>query len=756
MAVAALLIGAAAPLKGATGKLAQLPAPGIKATHGLKLTIDSHWVTGSSYRPVQIIASTVPPAPATRDQTIRVRLSPDAWYQRLRVEKTFTLPQGATSATTTILVPQHEEWDQFRVEVSKNGREIEELSDVIDVSDSNANGTSELYPTLLVIDSDAPPLARRTNLLNTHQRMLRFGKQSQPPTQDLPDLRGVLKVYTYSGAFAGVTLTPGDRPNDLELLLMLEEVRGVDVLPPVDLPEQWIGLGGVDQVLISQPELEDLIRNHPLRWQSLRAWIAAGGCLFISEVGARFEHLESLEKQLQLPALPEVKQQNARYRNWNLPDRGPIATDRLTFSAGNVVYDEFDDFEDPSGNRPSQPPEKQGQEAPPLPKFAWRDLGMGLVVAIGPGDEFTAGDTNWGWVNLSVAEGRFLWHQRHGVSTYRENDDYWNFLIPGVGTAPVTPFRVLITLFVVMIGPVNYIALRRRHKLQWMLITIPAGALLVTLGLFSFALLTDGLTTRVRVRSYTELDQREKLAVSWSRQCYYAGLAPSRGLTFPANASVTPIDRMPQNRYGNDSYTMRRQIEWLDDGRQRFAKGYLQSRVAAQFLVIQSGTSEAELLVGERPSGPPSVENRLGTRVRQLLLCDSQGNLFATADLAPEQLATLTPVVADEEVRDDFFEKFVAGQLWDPPGFDRQDYRRNRWGIWGRRYSSYGYYGANGNQVAAANSLRSLLELKLAAAPWRELQPRSYLALVEHSPEVPLGTRTTREPTSFEVIAGRW
>ena len=121
----------------------------------------------------------------------------------------------------------------------------------------------------------------------------------------------------------------------------------------------------------------------------------------------------------------------------------------------------------------------------------------GLVVALASEQPFpgTAGD--WRWVLDSMGDSRWHWYERHGLSLKRENPDYWNFLIPGVGVAPVTQFCVLITVFVIGIGPVNYWLLRRRRQLHLLLLTIPASAAAVTLLLFAYALMADGLDVRV-------------------------------------------------------------------------------------------------------------------------------------------------------------------------------------------------------------------------------------------------------------------
>src|SRR6266478_2253668 len=101
---------------------------------------------------------------------------------------------------------------------------------------------------------------------------------------------------------------------------------------------------------------------------------------------------------------------------------------------------------------------------------------------------------------------RLSWTARHGMVLAPEElmdnkSDFWEFLIPGVGLTPVVQFQILISLFVIGIGPVNYLLLRRWRRLGLLLITVPASAAIVTLALFGYALIHDGLGVRVRARS---------------------------------------------------------------------------------------------------------------------------------------------------------------------------------------------------------------------------------------------------------------
>ena len=173
--------------------------------------------------------------------------------------------------------------------------------------------------------------------------------------------------------------------------------------------------------------------------------------------------------------------------------------------------------------------------------------------------------------------------------------------------APVGSFLILITAFVIVIGPVNYFLLRRKRRLYLLLVTVPLGAALVTLTLFAYALISDGLGVRVRMRSFTEIDQRAGRSVSWSRQSYYAGLAPSGGLTFPETVAVFPIEQYPAERQQGALGT-----QWLVWGEQQnLATGYISSRSAAQFLVVESGPSSRRLLVESGP-GDAAVWRPIG------------------------------------------------------------------------------------------------------------------------------------------------
>src|SRR5690606_327498 len=207
------------------------------------------------------------------------------------------------------------------------------------------------------------------------------------------------------------------------------------------------------------------------------------------------------------------------------------------------------------------------------PPFLTRASGLGLVAAIGSDGKFNAAAFNWNWLYNTIGPERWQWSMRYGVSLHRPNQDYWNFMIPGIGLPPVRQFQAIITLFVIVIGPVAYYWFRRRGILNLLVVAVPTAALVVTLAMFAYAYLADGLGVRVRARSFTHIDQRRGQAACWARLAYYAGIAPGGGLTFTDDMIVWPLELNPQsNPYGPYNGSRDRAERFLDWKQQSTSK----------------------------------------------------------------------------------------------------------------------------------------------------------------------------------------
>jgi hypothetical protein len=339
------------------------------------------------------------------------------------------------------------------------------------------------------------------------------------------------------------------------------------------------------------------------------------------------------------------------------------------------------------------------------------------------------------------------------MSFHRENPQYWNLLIPGVGDAPVTSFLVLISLFVVVIGPVNYFMLQQRRKLFLLLLTVPLGAGVITSALFTYALVSDGLGVRLRARSLTRIDQTNGRTVSWSRQSYYAGLAPSAGMSFPRDAAVYPIDHRPTGRYGQPKDVGRR-LRW--DSAQRLTQGYLNSRSTAQVIVIESRDTSLGIDIDDAgdESNTPRVTNRLGVDIERLLIRSGDDRSLACGKLPIGGSVQLHAIDA-KEFSGNWNKLFAAERPQFPIGFDPNQVE-NASAIFGNSYAWWQHVVRGLPEPTTATSilergLRSVGNLKLD-----EMRTRSYIAIVRQAPNVSRGVESVAEEASFHVVMGNW
>lgn len=738
-------------LQAGTGDEQHLPAlPMSKLRSKLRLTIDLRWVDGTGYRPV-IVEAIPTPGPAAVDRQIRVTFQPMGDSQR-EISTLIDIPQGSRSVQKEMLLPQYEIWYNLRITVSENGKEIEELSgQYLNFMRTNYWEWTEASPALLFIDSDVPAKAVRST------RVTQFLATATDPnlTYNLPDFRNLVRTFPES-PFPGIWV-PADgsqKVGDTELLSQLRDTARAEMLPPAEIPDRWLALTSFDIAFISMGDLEKFAAEQPERFRALLQWLRAGAVLCVYDVGAQYERLADLETQLKLAPRPQ-SQKDKKYRGWtppNLKKRFASLPQTLfqrdyAVNSGQVdpASDDSDDF-------------SAGKPAPETWPYIVRDAGLGYVVAMEAENPFPGEPQYWTWLLQTIPNEHWKWYRRHGMSLHRENSDFWNFLIPGVGVAPVFSFLLLITLFAAVIGPVNYIVLGRWRRLYLLLITVPLGAAVVTASLFLYALATDGVGVRSRIRSFTELDPRAGEAISWSRQSYYASIAPSDGLRFPDDAAIYPLAHQPTGRGG--PHWMGQRLNW-DDG-QHLAAGYLPSRSATQFLVVRATPSKSRLVVQPRTDGgPPRVTNELGCAVHYLVIADQRTTdadkprtYWYLENLAPGATAQAKPIELGD-AQASLNSIYRENALEFPENYDRMSHSTAAEFLFGG-YHRYVSVDPAHDSASVATSVLERNLLRLARRDDGMLEPGAFLAVTDSPPEMPLGVAGVRQERSLHVVHGRW
>jgi hypothetical protein len=712
---------------------------------GLNVTVQSRWLDGTGYRPIGIGISPIAAVSADRELIARVSVH-QFWNPNDRIvlcEQFISIPAGTQPGqiiTTMMSVPPMHMYSNFSIEIidptltpSTVFQQMQVKGQNISSMEPNISTVLYSYPRILFMDYYEPP---ETGAITDCLTQIKGQVLNDPETGQAPSKQDNITLPT---AIA---------------------------FPMGELPERWIDYSSLDVVCLSVEQLAALAKGRPSTHKAILQWVNSGGNLWIwglSGANGRWKRLPKLEQSLGLPVTDPEKIDDANINGWTRPSNETFGSKGQDY-VNQPAQTTYDGQGIPYINQ--QQVKKPLPKPPPVPKessFLIREYGMGTVAAIASDDPFSGKDTwskwEWDWLLNTTGAGRWQWSARHGMNVGETNGDFWSFLIPGVGLAPVLTFQILITLFILSVGPANYWLLKRRQKLHLIVLTVPVSAMAVTAALFGYAIISDGLGTRLRVRSITRLDQRRGTAVTWARLSYYAGLTPSKGLTFSPNTAVYPIS--DKGDY-EDYKPQQKNMIWEDD--QRLVQGWLNSRTPTQYLTVRSGPSARRLEIAAPADSTDEleIENRLGVFVFGLAIRGQNDKYYWTDNLGVGAKARAKPATL-EKIHSWLAKANAENQPAFPPGLDQRDLYN------GRRSRYYYYFNRSTNQVSFPDSqLEQMMEWLAGNVHTRggimqsfrsgspPIAPGSYVALVAKSPDLELGTHSAVEEASFHIILGEW
>lgn len=255
---------------------------------------------------------------------------------------------------------------------------------------------------------------------------------------------------------------------------------------------------------------------------------------------------------------------------------------------------------------------------------------------VGYGMVIVTGDLDGGWIAGSQWE-RIIdfWSD----SRMQVVGDYWNIdainrrfpVVEELGT-PVRGLFLLMLLFAVVIGPVNYMLLARRKKRIWLWWTAPAIAVVASLGVFGYAMLAEGWTGSARSEVMTILDENDRRATTAGLTAFYAPLTPGDGLRFSYDTEVTPQlpGRGGYSAFGGTGGGATRTIDWTED--QHLAGGWITARVPAHFIIRKSEPRRERLNV-RREGSKITVVNGLGAEIKQLWWAERDGKVYSAENV---------------------------------------------------------------------------------------------------------------------------
>lgn len=384
------------------------------------------------------------------------------------------------------------------------------------------------------------------------------------------------------------------------------------------LPDHWIDYSGLDVLATSFTVFKSL----PASVQSaILTWVETGGNLIVYDLPP-----DPSEIDLAL----QVKERAYAVEGWRPSD---------------------DVFDIIRRNRFEHMPAAKATSTVTTVEAAWpnapesikrRNLQLGQVFLFAS-SPFPGSMQDWvNWIDATGLD-RLSWSRRTGIGSPEGQTDFYEFLVPGVGDVPIIAFLCIVTVFAIVIGPVNYWFFYRRKQLHLLLLTTPLIAILTSTFLFIYAAASDGFGIRSRTTSVTLLDHRSESAVTLQRLCFFAGLAPFDGMRFSNETAVFPF--RPPNTVYSASYVD------LTQG-QHLTSGWLPSRTMTQYELITRRKERARVEVTRVANvNEMQFASGLPWHIEYLLLVDENGQEYYGENLKAGGTAKLRIATSDDRNR---------------------------------------------------------------------------------------------------------
>jgi hypothetical protein len=187
---------------------------------------------------------------------------------------------------------------------------------------------------------------------------------------------------------------------------------------------------------------------------------------------------------------------------------------------------------------------------------------------------------------------------------------------------------VLITIFVIAVGPVNYIYYARRGQIRKLLKTVPAISMAFCGLIAGYFLLTEGFAKKGGSISVTRLDEQTNKAITFAQHFLISGLYPSGGFHFGRETYLRPLF---MDRNDPVQATLGKELV--------ITRGLFRPKIPLQYLTIKPHTTRERLLVA---ADVKSARNGFELPVKAVAVY-RDGNYFAGGAAASGGEVALAP-----------------------------------------------------------------------------------------------------------------
>lgn len=455
------------------------------------------------------------------------------------------------------------------------------------------------------------------------------------------------------------------------------------------LPDDWRGYQRYDVVVVSHESFQSLAEKKPV-WNALRDWILCGGTVLVYDVPSLDATLERLEFRStggqeftdwigatasEFMAQVEAGEAAARNELAELERalvsdasrdettqtapavEDPVSSTYLGVEIQNALL--MDDRE--AIMELLRRTEQCLQRYIDIPRWTtkqWQSqvqmeaVGAGMLITMRRSDSYEVpSPVHWRIAAKAIGY-RASPTVRRGVDPMLGHRRFAEWLIPGVAQPPVYTFIGLLTGFVILVGPVAYRKTAKAGRTYLMFAIAPTLALVTTVAMFSYGIVSDGFGTMVRIRQLTWVDGKSGDAGERIRSTYFAGLRPSRGLRFAGNAELTFYPETTGQSWHDASKMTPETLGQIrvEPDAQILGQGFLPSRQQRQFVVHQPRTTigTLQLTTDRKAISPAEVTNHFGFELKEAVVRDSAGKYWSFGDLVSGESDACKPLSATD------------------------------------------------------------------------------------------------------------
>ena len=363
------------------------------------------------------------------------------------------------------------------------------------------------------------------------------------------------------------------------------------------LPSRWFAYEGLGQLIITFDYLKLLSKKHPGKLLAIERWVAASGRLIVMNCG---DDLENADDTLRLLGDSDAKLRANRICRYRFK---PPTAEEVDAALVETIRNQsaglgFGIQQDVDLNlHPVKANIKKEKFGIAINDGIAKDMvsidfELGQVVCLSDeaSDWSTGKGTGRRWATASMfVESSKPIKRDHRVLS---SDALRAFGFPEFDEPPRYVFEMSILLYLLVIGPLTFFVLKRKHKLNLMFVIVPIISSAFCTVILAYAIFAEGFDTRVNLFTFTDLNQTTGRQSTSALAHVYSGMTPS---AYRFEGSAYGLVNSP-----NGGRVQR--ISW-DEASEEISAGEIRARTSHQVSSRSSGESQEKLVFVEDGQG---------------------------------------------------------------------------------------------------------------------------------------------------------